>query len=639
MKKISEGKGYHVIAFCVSRFHNSEQMQMIQYACNYCYRYNCKVIFFSTLTDLSYDDENDRGEKQIYSVYDTAAFDAVVIMSETFKKTNVDREIADRAIRAGIPVISVNRRLEGCINIDFTYAESFEKIVRHVVEDHGCRHVNYIGGAPNNKFSEDRLNVYIKVLQENNIPFREERTGYGYFWDVPAVKVLDEFMKLDDELPEAIICGNDMMALAVCERLAQYGYRVPEDIIVTGFDGMEMEKYHYPRLTTAQMDWDLLMETIFETILSLLDGERVTHTILLPYQYRTGYSCGCTGPAVCDPTKLLFQIEAERGMEMGYQQNMLNMISRVGKDNKIQDICENLNEYMGFIGCRELWLCLNDFFWDKISSTIVDENESYEMAELKNYPLFSEKMMIAAHIKEGEAIPNQLIDRHLLLPDLHRVLAQNDYVMFLPMQMQNIVVGYMGISFEESQYRPSILYSFILNMRHLLEQYWYHVMQERLYCRDVLTSLYNRRGFYRQFKQMWDQKEFMGNTLTVISMDMDNLKTINDGYGHAEGDEALQRLAGVIRSVIVKNELAARIGGDEFLILTQNSNGDKRAEEIKNQIAVQLETFNASRKKPYLLRASYGYHTDRVTEYEQFEDLMRFADKEMYKDKYLNRIR
>ena len=138
---------------------------------------------------------------------------------------------------------------------------------------------------------------------------------------------------------------------------------------------------------------------------------------------------------------------------------------------------------------------------------------------------------------------------------------------------------------------------------------------------------------------MWDQKEFMGNTLTVISMDMDNLKTINDGYGHAEGDEALQRLAGVIRSVIVKNELAARIGGDEFLILTQNSNGDKRAEEIKNQIAVQLETFNASRKKPYLLRASYGYHTDRVTEYEQFEDLMRFADKEMYKDKYLNRIR
>ncbi|MBO5111905.1 MAG: hypothetical protein J6C12_00940, partial [Lachnospiraceae bacterium] len=171
MRKYSDDKNYKVIAYCISRFHRDEQKEYIDRFCQAAGEYGCKVMIFSTLTDLYYDDINDHGEKQIYSVFDVAAFDAVVIMSETFKKVRVDREVADRAIAAGIPVISINRRLDGCVNLDFTYKGTFEQIVRHIVEDHGCRKVNYIGGDRESRFSRERFECYRKVLAENGIPF------------------------------------------------------------------------------------------------------------------------------------------------------------------------------------------------------------------------------------------------------------------------------------------------------------------------------------------------------------------------------------------------------------------------------------------------------------------------------------
>ena len=237
-------------------------------------------MIFSTLTDLYYDDINDHGEKQIYSVFDVAAFDAVVIMSETFKKVRVDREVADRAIAAGIPVISINRRLDGCVNLDFTYKETFEQIVRHIVEDHGCRKVNYIGGDRESRFSRERFECYRKVLAENGIPFEKKRTGYGNFVRETAVKVLEEFLR-EDELPEAIICANDSMAMGVCTRLKELNIRVPEDVKVTGFDGIEFEKYHNPRLTTAAYDLERTVKCVFETLRDIWNHKKKTHNLYM----------------------------------------------------------------------------------------------------------------------------------------------------------------------------------------------------------------------------------------------------------------------------------------------------------------------------------------------------------------------
>ena len=66
--------------------------------------------------------------------------------------------------------------------------------------------------------------------------------------------LMERFLAEPEGLPEAIVCINDSMAIAVCEVLSDHGYSVPDDVIVTGFDGIIQEQYNFPRLTTCRRD-------------------------------------------------------------------------------------------------------------------------------------------------------------------------------------------------------------------------------------------------------------------------------------------------------------------------------------------------------------------------------------------------
>lgn len=74
------------------------------------------------------------------------------------------------------------------------------------------------------------------------------------------------------EFPQAIICANDAMAITACSILRERGIKVPEDVIVTGFDGIELEQYNSPRLTTAAADNDVLGEKIINAIDHMMNG-------------------------------------------------------------------------------------------------------------------------------------------------------------------------------------------------------------------------------------------------------------------------------------------------------------------------------------------------------------------------------
>ena len=80
-----------------------------------------------------------------------------------------------------------------------------------------------MAGVPNNSFSDERLRVFKQVLLENNVTFEPKRIYYGYFWETPTMEAMDKMLEDEDELPEAIICANDMMAITVCDILVEKG--------------------------------------------------------------------------------------------------------------------------------------------------------------------------------------------------------------------------------------------------------------------------------------------------------------------------------------------------------------------------------------------------------------------------------
>ncbi len=93
---------------------------------------------------------------------------------------------------------------------------------------------------------------------------------------------------------------------------------------------------------------------------------------------------------------------------------------------------------------------------------------------------------------------------------------------------------------------------------------------KRLACEDPLTGLSNRRGFFETTTTL--RKQYPGSDFSVITLDLDHFKSINDRYGHDAGDETLKAVSAKIREIVGENEnvVSARFGGEEFVIYCQS---------------------------------------------------------------------
>lgn len=105
---------------------------------------------------------------------------------------------------------------------------------------------------------------------------------------------------------------------------------------------------------------------------------------------------------------------------------------------------------------------------------------------------------------------------------------------------------------------------------------------------DELTGLYNRHYFFQVAKQQAQVAVRSGHPVCVIICDVDHFKSINDTHGHLTGDEALKHVAGLVRGSVRESDLCARFGGEEFVVLLNNSNIDNSA-EIGEKIRAALE--------------------------------------------------
>jgi diguanylate cyclase (GGDEF)-like protein len=153
-----------------------------------------------------------------------------------------------------------------------------------------------------------------------------------------------------------------------------------------------------------------------------------------------------------------------------------------------------------------------------------------------------------------------------------------------------------------------------------------------LSLKDDLTGLYNRRGFFALAEQGLKTAQRMGKEMLLIYGDLDNLKGINDTFGHQEGDQALIDISHILKETFRESDIIARLGGDEFVILAMN-NIENASEILLNRFEKVLNDHDLQRKRPYTLSMSLGMvNFDTQTPY-SMDDLLARADKMMYANK------
>lgn len=149
---------------------------------------------------------------------------------------------------------------------------------------------------------------------------------------------------------------------------------------------------------------------------------------------------------------------------------------------------------------------------------------------------------------------------------------------------------------------------------------------------DDLTGLYNRRGFAlaaeQELKHAFRRKE----ELTLLFFDIDNLKMINDTFGHHEGDKVIKAAAMALRSIFRESDIVARWGGDEFVVLALDvPNG--RVPVLLKRLEKGLDQYNELNADSYALMFSMGIANYDSEKPFNLSEMVKIADKMMYKDK------
>lgn len=632
--RFSEGKPYKVVALCMTSFKEDDSVRILTKLCHDCEKNNVRIMIFTSVTNLYEGGVNDIGESQIFSSFDVNRFDAIIVMSETFKREDVLNKLVQRAVDSNVPIISVDREIEGCINIVFDYSGSFEKVVRHVVEFHKARTVNFIAGFKNNSFSDERINCFRKVMEENGLEFDERRILYGDFWAGPTRAALEEFISSGLSMPDAFICANDIMAIECMRVLKGHGYRIPEDIIVTGYDGVELEKYYSPRLTTSEFDIDALGEAIFSSIHDNTDGRKGRKKILISYRNRIGESCGCKTMSADNVEEKLIQVKLDNDQRDQFMRDMYNMIARLSGYPLMHYIFSLLPECVAPILLKEMWMCFNDAALDRN----MDISFEFDRTE-RNYTEYTDIMRVPVHIAGDKSQPEEDFEQRDMLPDIGRILDENLYIMFVPVHLQGVTMGYMANTFDIDCFKFGFYQTFILDFKNVIEIYVSRSETEQMYIRDMLTQIYNRHGFYRNIGEIMKRSRREELPFTLISIDMDGLKQINDTYGHAEGDFALKKIAECMRTSTTMDEICSRFGGDEFIIAFCDSRGEERGNEIIEDMHNKLVEFNSYSQKPYYVNMSVGMYSKVAEKSDTLDLYIKCADALMYANKKENKKR
>lgn len=646
------------IAVCIVRMDEDVQADSIKAITERAEAQGLKVEIFNSFVDLTSNDLHDKGEESVFDLLEYKHLCGIILFSEKIKSEALNDRIVKYAKNHNLPLVCIDRFVpEATVSITFDYAHAFEEIVEHLIDVHDCKSFYVMGGFKGNSFSEERINAARRVIERNGLELSEENIGYGDFWETPCRWEMEKFFKSGRPLPDAFIAANDEMAIIICDELQKRGIRIPEDVIVTGFDGIEREKYALPRLTTAETDIERSGFLAVDTIVSLnRESKDVRNHYVVPFHTRFSQSCGCEPilyNSASEKIKELLNNLMETQRFFSFMEKMV--VGMTHRDNLI-DMMGEINFFLYLMAdYDDMYICLRDDVVEideRVTNNLVYLDDTLKINDVKNA---SERKMVLLweyHRGNEPIFPLTVFKMRDIVPDREKVAAKLHNMIFVPLHIQDKVYGYMMVGAEPHKraYRSYELNFLASSLSQSLESVIQTIKIKRvndklqianeqlaaLYVTDPLTGINNRRGFYQKIDEKRRIKAY--TNVMMVSIDLDGLKKINDKYGHIEGDRAIRAIAQIVFDMTNEDSVCARFGGDEFnYCLLMTNNDEKAIEDFKTRFQKKIDLYNQGNEEHlYDISASCGAEISVLENGTRFDELLISADNLMYVEKELH---
>lgn len=561
------------------------------------------------------------GERNIINLPYIEDYDGIIVAPDTFgikeMEKRLDILLLGRTMSA--PVVSIRQEKDCFYNVQIDNRASMTTLVEHFVTEHGLERICFMQGRSDLKDAQERYRGYLDVMEKYHLPVTEHMVFEGNYWRDKGNEAVEWFLG-GEEMPQAIVCANDFMAISVIDALRQRGIRVPEEIAVAGFDDVEESRYVDPGLCSMHMPCSAMGEEAVRLIDRIVKGGKSEQIVRLPVETAYRRSCGCG--------------EDEHGHWAGklYREKLYlgHVLVQNGFMNADYDSCDNMDELLGIA-----YQYSANFSYTAIYFCMCEQvNENGE--KITDSSQYTDYMILRASMtkKDGLVHRKERFLRRELLPKQYQVPGQAVY--YFPLHHKNRCLGYLAAVMEKYDDLKDFFQCWVRECCSCMDKVLLYEenmsLQEfrKLSTVDDLTGLYNRRKLEQELSKMMVPMKVRKVEFFIVSLDMDGLKMINDTYGHQEGDSALCAYASIIKASAGEKGLCCRVGGDEFSILVPTGSEDE-VKTILERIENGVATYNKISGKPYQLGGSMGYAEFKPEE--ELTNCLRRADINMYANK------
>jgi len=631
------------VAVIVSGIDEEYQNTILKGIHAYAEEHGVHVVHFVAFAGTLCSERHDVGEYNIYSLCQYNDFDGVFLLINTISDSVFVAEIVKNLWRCRVPVICVDNDLDSrfyYVGIDNFNA--MQNIIRHIVHDHHCKKVAYISGPKSNPECIQRYYAYESVMREAGLEIDPNLIYHSSFCSCDAADGINYFLAHSEVQPDAIICANDVTALATILVLDEHGIRVPEDIIVTGFDNIYAARNFFPAITSVSRP---LFQTGYHACKTVLEAKPDTpHSNILKTKMELRQSCGCGCHAEnkdeVDKDERTFRKNVYQQLNY-YQVNvpfMTRMSYVLAESKSFAQSLENLKIFVKESGYDRFYLCLNEGWNDQRIEKTADGQKVY-FAESYTSHGYAETMQVPLALTNGIFTDLPSFPSKQMLPDCELKYDTPTLYYMMPLHFRDQCFGYCIFCGAHFNIENPLIHTWVMNVANALEniQKKEHLDQalaevNALYIKDSLCGINNRNGFNKYMADVFETCQAENRTCMMMFIDMDGLKYVNDAFSHEEGDNALYQLSCAIKKSCKNGEVSARFGGDEFIVFATNYS-EEQAQALSDAIHKGLKKYNSISGKAYEVDASIGWYVTAVSEEDTLSELITAADKKMYEEK------
>lgn len=505
-----------------------------------------------------------KGEENIYALAEAAQLDGMLFAAGRFRNDELIERLLERLQKTNIPCIVLERRQEEMPCLFPPQREGMRQITAHLIEEHDCRTLYCLTGWRGNPDAEERLSGFIETLEAHGIHPQEEWLIYGDFWKESASHLAKQIAEGKLPCPDAVVCANDTMALALCEALQSHGIHVPDQIRVTGYDGSLAASMSEPMLTTVCGKDELLGQTAVARLHGMLHPDADPVGISAEISVKFGTSCGCTAETAASSHRFNKTEYMERDFlynctyrEYYMTSNFIGQLSEAESLSDFSRIADSLAYLLPHWERLDICLCedwLGDF-------------EHPEVCRESGYP--RNMRLLLSKKRDGNAPDGYKFLTSQLLPAL-RETHEPEFIVCTPLHCRNQVLGYCALSYKSAK-------KFLMEeryhnwcdaaangLRSLKNKLYIDYMQEKMAryaVRDPISGMYNRKGLLQEFPAFYASCQQKAVFLLLVSWN----HTIVSSAKHTPDDGML--MANVMQMACKPDELCARIGEKTFAIL------------------------------------------------------------------------